>query len=168
MPNADTSSPVAAISRIVGLEWTGLGRAADLVWCTFGRTVKWLNYKGELVDKPEYSLHLQCPFRIAYQGRIRVGSSDIYLSTGNQVTDSAATSDEAVAFDIKATAITSGIGLSRAAWVAVSGFGDISIRFANGLTLESFAVASDDYESWRLVGFGEPRFDFVFPDREVS
>ena len=162
---AGSSASEAAISKITNLEWTGLGRAADLVWLTFGSAVKWRNYKGELVDRSQYALHLQCPFRISLQGTAKLGSSDVSLSADDQVADSSSLlPKKATAFDVKAAAITSDIGLSKVASAAVSGLGDIYIGFENGLVLETLAVASDDSESWRIISFEEPRFEFVFPD----
>jgi hypothetical protein len=47
--------------------------------------------------------------------------------------------------------------------------GDISIGFVNSLILETFVVASDNYESWRILGFDESRFGFAYPvDPESS
>ena len=66
---------------LVGLPLLPPGRAANMMMFGFGKTVTEINRHGNPVEVPEYSLHVQCHWRlVGHQPtpRIVVGSRDVY------------------------------------------------------------------------------------------
>jgi len=57
-----------------------IGRAADMCWISFGKTIKVKDYRGDEELKGTYALHLQLPWRITDENteNIIIASSDMY------------------------------------------------------------------------------------------
>ena len=66
------------LSLIKGKLFRYIGRAGDLVWLGFGKDVVFKNYRGIERKTAQYSLHIQCPFRISCNGKKKIGSGDMY------------------------------------------------------------------------------------------
>lgn len=65
---------------IEGKKLNCIGRCSDLVWLQFGDiTSRWSDREKSNINVSEYSLHIQCPWRIVYKSQIILGSRDIYL-----------------------------------------------------------------------------------------
>nr|WP_134008049.1 hypothetical protein [Streptomyces sp. 846.5] len=67
----------AALSELEGRPFTAIGRAATLVWLTFGDEVPWLDYRGQGTVRPELSLHLQCRWRLAHGAAVTIQQGDL-------------------------------------------------------------------------------------------
>lgn len=75
--------PEVILRQLVGLPLWSIGRAADLVWFAFGnerRDVAQANGISKTVS--EYSLHLQCAWRIRRKDAILVASADRFYPAG--------------------------------------------------------------------------------------
>ncbi len=73
-----------ALARLVGLPLWSSGRAADLQWFAFGserRAIPLRNGGSKVVS--EYSLHVQCAWRIRRANRILVASGDLGYPAGD-------------------------------------------------------------------------------------
>src|SRR5215813_2282460 len=73
-----------AVAPLKGVPLWDSGRAADLEWFVFGerRTVKDSHDNPKEVG--EYSLHVQCAWRITQADRGLVGSRDLYYPAANK------------------------------------------------------------------------------------
>lgn len=72
------------VQQLIGLPLWSIGRAGGLVWFAFGverREV--LLRKGRKKIVSEYSLHLQCPWRIRKRSKIIVGYGDRSYPSGD-------------------------------------------------------------------------------------
>jgi hypothetical protein len=167
--NSSISDANAAVGRLIGLPWTGLGRATDLVWCLFGDTVSWRNYKGEVTERSEFALHLQCPFRIILDDELVLGSLDLYEPLkSEQPTLPAQTDNSTTLFDLRVEELSIGNTLSRVISATVGRPGDITLILDSGLKLEAFITSTAGDEAWRVLGFTEPEYNFTFPDGSAS
>jgi len=75
--------PETVLRQLVGLPLWSIGRAADLVWFAFGnerRNVTQRDGTQKIVS--DYSLHLQCAWRIRQNDAILVASSDRFYPAG--------------------------------------------------------------------------------------
>ena len=69
------------INIIKGQPLINIGRAADMAWIGFGKTIKVKNYKGIEELKSSFALHLQCPWRMVdtENKKILFTAYDMYL-----------------------------------------------------------------------------------------
>jgi hypothetical protein len=68
----------AALAVLVGLPFCDWGRAADMAMLGFGEMHTVNSPRHGLSEVPDYSIHLQCHWRILGSHGIVVGSSDIF------------------------------------------------------------------------------------------
>jgi len=62
----------------VGLPLWASGRGADMQWFAFGNQRQVVGHSGTSRAVGDYSLHVQCPWRIVRGDAIVVGSRDLY------------------------------------------------------------------------------------------
>ncbi|WP_294361036.1 hypothetical protein [uncultured Clostridium sp.] len=76
------------IKELEGKNLDSIGRCSDLVWLAFGNMIsRWNERKKASIKVPEYSLHIQCPWRIIYKSQIVLGSRDVYLPSSIHTED---------------------------------------------------------------------------------
>ena len=109
--------------------WT-CRRAADMATFQFGRRIQVRTLKGEAAEVGEYSLHVQCPWRIIRNETILVGSGDDRLLVA--------------LFEGGREFMVEAVDLGKA--------GTLRIDFEKGFRLELFPNDSSDDEHWRLFG----------------
>lgn len=63
---------------LVGLPLEDLGRAGDLVWFSFGKPRMVKTFVGGEKKVADFSLHVQCSWRITIHNQIVVESDDVY------------------------------------------------------------------------------------------
>jgi hypothetical protein len=63
---------------LVGLEVSGVNRAADMLTLQFGPIVSWVSPRGSAKLVGTWALHIQCPWRIESAGVFLAGKSDLY------------------------------------------------------------------------------------------
>lgn len=150
-----------ALSSLVGLPLCDSGRAADMQMFDFGGTHTSVSQfgprKGQSAEVHDYSLHVQCSWRIRGPAGIVVGSTDLHYRNGEDAYSRDSEWDWQVA------------GASRrderlAAWlvgapyqvlqVRADGVGGFSLELAHGFALDVFPDVSLDgeySEHWRLL-----------------
>jgi hypothetical protein len=73
-----------AIQPLVGLPLWSMGRAGGLIWFAFGVERREVTTrKGSTKIVSEYSLHVQCPWRIRDHSRIFAGHGDRFYPSGD-------------------------------------------------------------------------------------
>ena len=110
---------------------------------------------------PAYSLHLQTQWRFTHQGRILLGSRDIYTpfsDSADEEWDYVPTDrpdDKSSIFDVVSKEISAVLLGERVVDCSVSPVGDIHIAFSNGYIFEAFIPSSIQDEEWRLIDFNK-------------
>jgi hypothetical protein len=67
-----------ALEVLIGEPLWSSGRAADLEWFQFGQRRSVKDARGGTKEVGEYSLHVQCAWRIRHEDQVIVGSRDLY------------------------------------------------------------------------------------------
>ena len=138
-----------------------IGRASDLCWMVFGKSFMEKDALGKTVERGEYSLHLQCPWRLCDSTNytIKLASGDIYEPR------SSVEWDEDFDWDVQGNNLfdekveylfpkeTSAIVRDA----SVSAHGDLQMIFSNMLMLECFVNVSTNQECWRFFKHGEKK-----------
>jgi hypothetical protein len=78
MVTAMKSEIEKSLAVIVGKPLAHSRRAADMQMFDFGALHDAVNRKGFPIQRAEYALHVQCPWRIVASREIVVGSEDVY------------------------------------------------------------------------------------------
>ena len=68
---------IISLKKLEGCNLTCIGRTANMMYLEFGGKVKKVS-RGKVRIYPEYTLHIQCPWRIKENSEIILGSGDIY------------------------------------------------------------------------------------------
>ncbi len=71
------------IQQLIGLPLWSIGRAGGLIWFAFGVERREVLRKGRKKIVSEYSLHVQCPWRIRKRNKIIVGYGDRSYPSGD-------------------------------------------------------------------------------------
>lgn len=71
-----------AAAVLIGLPLWDAGRAADLAWFIFGERRMVRDHKGEEREMGEFSLHVQCAWRMVQGEKTVVGHRDLYFPAG--------------------------------------------------------------------------------------
>jgi hypothetical protein len=144
-------------TQIVGLPLRDLGRASDLLWISLGKDIQLLNKRSKRTEiSGEYSLNVQCSWRLVSNAEIILGSKDFYIpnSTIKDI-------GEEFDWDIKgnnrfdeqvnilSAKIKSKIFISS---IIVDDLGGIKIIFTDNYYFEIFPDESlkEDNEFWRI------------------
>lgn len=133
-----------ALKSLEGLQISGIGRAADLVWIQFGELRRVPTWRGGWKRVGAYALHLQCPWRITRRGSILTASGDIYL----QKEGAAKT-----LFDSRVRTIPLRKSPLKVLRSRADGLGGFKLLMGRGWELEVFPADSaraDDPEWWRM------------------
>lgn len=145
------------LNILINKRLQGIGRAGDMCWISFGELIKMKNYKGDIVEKGEYALHLQCPWRIKdFNSKIILASRDIYEP------NSKISWNDNFEWDIKGNNLfdeninkmfldKNSILVKK---VSISLNNDLTIIFSNKLVLECFTNISSEQECWRFFKTG--------------
>lgn len=133
----------------------GFGRASNMVWLHFGNVYETTNKLNMKVQKSEYALHVQCPWRLVNNntGEIFVGSNDIYEQSGIAYKNKNAdweTQGNSL-FDDKVSELCVTASDIRVSNVRISRTSDLNITFSNNYQLQCFANSSSDVEYWRFI-----------------
>lgn len=66
------------LAVLIGRPLWGSSRAADMEMFAFGERRLGTDLRGRPVERGEFALHVQCPWRIVHHGGILAGSRDVY------------------------------------------------------------------------------------------
>lgn len=156
--NLDIARLEVALARLVGLPLRTAHRALDMQIFRFGeprtRTTQFGPRKGETAEVCEYSLHLQCTWRIRGDAGIVVASSDLRYVAGPDPYDIADDWDgKDSRRDVRLRTWLEGAEF-MVEHVSADSVGGFTMLFAGGLGLDVFPDHSLDgeySEHWRLV-----------------
>lgn len=145
------------IQQLIGLPLWSIGRAGGLIWFAFGverRNV--LLRKGGKKVVSEYSLHIQCPWRIRKRNKIIVGygdrshpsGDDLYKKISENEPDKIGNNQ----FDQRTLKLINDHEQSplMVRCVKSDAVGSIHITFNQGYILDVFPSSSVCTEHWRL------------------
>jgi hypothetical protein len=105
----------------------------------------------------EFALHVRCPFRIAGNRRVLLGSEDLrWVQEGPSIDDGPSVFDEQLARIDSVLVERKPLVVSA----AVSMFGDIDLRIDSGLIVAVFPASARDAESWRFFRRGDQHLTF--------
>ncbi|MFI5104335.1 MAG: hypothetical protein ACHP79_05365 [Terriglobales bacterium] len=164
-----------AVAPLVGMPLWDSGRAADLEWFIFGehRTIK--DFRGEPREVGEYSLHVQCAWRITQGGRVLVGSRDLYYPAGyrDQTQEIPRNFNWDVQGGNRRDELIAALFEHGGKQYRVTGFqagaaGAITFALENDMALEIFPDDALPGEHWRLFRTGEDDPHFVVTGRGIE
>ena len=69
----------STLSKLSGQRIQKIGRAANMLWISFGDDIVYINFRGEPVVKSEYALHMQCNWEILDGNKIILEQEDFYV-----------------------------------------------------------------------------------------
>ncbi|NRQ38598.1 hypothetical protein HII36_43260 [Nonomuraea sp. NN258] len=150
-PISDPEAAAAGLRVLLGLRAVGVGRALNLGIVEFDRPSQ-AALERPADDRTPFALHLQCPFRIAYEGRIILGSGDIAWREAD-VRGAQAAGGERTMYDFMADHVDRAFAEVRPAVIAVdvTPLGDLRVELEHQFTVQAFPVVSGRKEAWRFL-----------------
>ena len=140
------------LDKLKGKKIQYIGRCLDLVWIGFGDIIERKTKQG--VDKiAEYSLHIQCPFKIVDKCKIVVGKSDMFVSATDKEDTVDLNLQNNTLFDLKAKTLMDSFNTEKIIDVELNEWGDLFI-YLDSINIAIFIDNSTDDESWRLFRTG--------------
>ncbi|MET9592316.1 hypothetical protein ABZY45_15380 [Streptomyces sp. NPDC006516] len=134
-------TPAGAITTLLeGAVVRSVGRAADM------GVIEFAGSAGEKV-----MVHVQCPFRIAHEGKTVLGSADMrYAQKGAGAT---AFDEFRTVYDARAATLDGVLGQLRPTVdaVTVGEAGEFTVTWAPGFRLTVFPDCSGAMEAWRVL-----------------
>ena len=114
------------LEKMKGKNFQYIGRCLDLVWIGFGDLIERKTEHG--VDRiAEYSLHIQCPFKIMDKCKIVVGKGDMFVSA-TDIEDAVDLSlQNNTLFDLKAKTLMDSFKKEKIIDVKLKEWGDLKI-----------------------------------------
>lgn len=156
---AEMNLVVEELKKIVGLPLISAGRACDLIWFVFGGMVKREDERrGSFQEAAEYSLHVQCAWRLTDPERIITGSADKFIPNSESNYDDNFDWDVQGAnrCDEQLKKLFTHFGNELMVKdVTADRFGGLGIYLTENLFLEIFPDNSTDDEVWRFFKRGE-------------
>jgi hypothetical protein len=153
---------VEKLQVLIGLRLNAIGRAANMLWLDFGERRESTSSRGQQRVTGDWSLHVQCAWRLCAAGRMLTARSDFYCSPGGEVLEDWDTIG-ATAFDAAARSL--GELLACEPCFVVSAETDdvdgIRLEFSGGRRLDVFPDGSVTGEHWRLFRPGMEERHFV-------
>lgn len=142
------------LRQVIGFSITRTTRASAMECLKFGQQIV-VDRQGAIYNIGEFTLHLQCPWRITNGSAILLGSSDVYEPADKTVDFNEDFNWEKAGANMRDAKLQ--ILLSKplvVEAVEVDTFGGFSLLFKNGMMLSAFPASSskDEYnEHWRLL-----------------
>jgi hypothetical protein len=165
----------AELNKINGLKLQYTGRASDLFWLGFGEIVQIIR-RGRTEETAEYTLHIQCSWRITLYNKIVVASRDIYAPNPewddlNDVFDWDIQGNNK--FDERIKSFSKYSGQLMVERIEADDVGGIEVFLSNGYKLEAFPDSSgdddgDDSEHWRFFNRKENSPHFVVSGKGIE
>ena len=164
------------MNRLINKPFHSMHRILDMLCLNFGNDLQKTVSLGNhiLSDRvyPAYSLHLQVQWRFIHNGRILLGSRDMYKPYSAAIDESEwdysltdRPDDESSLFDVMSKQLTKNLLGHYVLHCEQSSLGDIRITFSNGYVFEVFIPASYADEEWRLIDFSKDEH-LIFHDAD--
>ena len=154
------------MKRLINTPFYSMHRVMDMLCLNLGDThrAETIAIGSQIISAtvwPAYSLHLQTQWRFANQGRILLGSRDIYKPFSDDADEdwnylpTGRSDDECSVFDVVSKEVSTALLGEHIVDCSVSPIGDIHITFSNGYIFEAFIPSSIQDEEWRLIDFNK-------------
>lgn len=154
------------VDILIGQPITKMGRTSNLCWIFFGKLIIEKNILGREVEKGEFSLHLQCPWKIidTTDCEIKLASGDMYEPSASIEWNESFDWEEQGnnLFDEKVKGLFKEENQVYVKNVTVLRNGDMKILFSNKFMLECFVDISTYQECWRFFKHGEKKHLVIF------
>ena len=154
---------LAEIIKIKNKPMFNIGRAADLLWIHFGQSIIVKNHRGFEVEKGDYAIHVQCPWRFIQDYKLILGSGDVYIPREG-ISDSEFdwnTFGMSI-FDEKLKMIKSKNTPIVVEDVSIDEVGTLKIIFERGLVFETLPNSSVTVEYWIFINNRTKKHTVVF------
>lgn len=159
------------IEKLVNSNLVKLGRAADLLWLSFGKPVTITTDTGTR-EVNEYALHVQCPWRFTKDNSVILGARDIYDPLDPALDlDSDWNWDEfdrdiskQSVFEANSQTINENLLPLIVNGIVQNDNGDLRIEFTKNVVFEVFITGLRKYEYWRFIDFNTHEHYVVFDD----
>ena len=166
MSNSNLSNEIEKkLSVLKNKSFRYIGRAGDLAWLGFGKDVIAKNYKGEERIVAQYSLHIQCPFRISCDGKKILGSGDMYEpNSSTPWTEKLDWNEIGISlYDEITLLLTQELerNIIEVADIKTNAMGDVQIYLSNDYLIEVFTSSTSEIEEWRFFETGVEKDHFV-------
>jgi len=159
-----------ALRELEGQPFTAIGRAATLVWLTFGDDLPWVNHRGEHTVLPQNYFHLQCRWRLSRGAAVMVQKGDLFVPGARADAGFAAGGAIGTArFDDRVETVTRFIAaeVPVVERVRVGDEFDLQLTLSSGMSLEVFPSARKEREDWRFLSSAEGRPHYVVENGSV-
>ena len=131
-----------------------IGRAINLLWISFGDLVVIKNRKGIESERGHFAIHIQCPWRIIYQGELLLGDMDIYTPQADVNESDFDWSEIGYSiFDEKLIKIKAELLPIKVISTYLDNTGYIKILFEKDVVFEAMPNGSSKTEFWRFIDF---------------
>lgn len=153
-----------------GLDLVKLGRSADMLWMSIGEPLTVTsrrNGQNRIVN--QYAFHVQCPWRLLQNGRITLGSDDIYKPENKALASDpdwnwdVFTGEQSI-FNETANKLNKTLLPLTIVDVTASNNGDLTIIFNKETVFELFIPGSGGYEYWRFIDFEKDFHHVVYEE----
>jgi hypothetical protein len=151
------------IAKLITMPLLDMGRAGNLVWVHFGverQIVSELTGKTKSVG--DYALHIQCPWRLMKDSKVRVGYSDLGQPASSpeldgREQDGVVDLSEHTAIDEAIPMIRQDLAQTRilVSHVQMSDVGDLRFVLTDQWELSVFVATGRASEQWRLFQPGQ-------------
>lgn len=153
------------LDKILDKTMPSMGRAADLFWIVFGKDILVEDYKGNKVEKNEYAIHIQCPWRLLKDNNLILGSRDIYIpKEGIEESEFDYESFGMSLFDEKVKGIESELLPLHVESISTDSTGGFKIVFNHCFVLEVMPDSSAEIEFWRFIDFNTRKHYVLFEE----
>lgn len=159
------------LKDILGMPFNRTDRAANLVWFGFGKTINVEDFPGEMRKAPQYSLNIQCCWRIVKDDKILVAYGDLYEPGSNWKG-----TDEEFFWDTNGMNLCDD-GLEKlnrmhnrifVQSIDADNLGGLKIYFSENYLLEIFADSSYDAEYWRFFNIEDDSPHLVITNNGIE
>lgn len=154
-----------ALVPLVGLPLRNIGRAANMVFLDFGEMRETQDRRGGTTTVSDWTIHVQCPWRVCRQGNIVVAYYDLYRTPAGDVIsgDSLSGSQfDAVTADLCMEFQTAPLIVAS---IVVDDVGGFTLCLAGDYRIDVFPADSHAAnEHWRVFRPGTGLKHFVFRD----
>lgn len=156
-----------ALKPLIYTRLVEIGRAHTLEWILFSPTGFLEANTGSDQIYPEYSLNIQCTWRIIRQGKIVVASEDLYFPPGDPPYDDLENFDWSVQgnnrCDVRTDLFKEEIAKKTIVVLSVEAdhIGGLSIQLSESYSIELFPANSLEREYWRFFNRQSTNQHFV-------
>ncbi|MRX56157.1 hypothetical protein GJU41_19550 [Bacillus idriensis] len=151
--------------NIIGFPLNGSSRSLDMAKFNFGKLIQGFDKWGNVTIEAEYSLHVQCSWRLSNQNKIITASKDIYIPRSDIDFEDDDFEWEEEGMNRFDELIESFLAEKKSkiyvSDTTADNLGGIKVFFSDGTVLEIFPDESTEDEFWRLFKPGKLDSHFV-------